>query len=85
MLLKNLNQLTGLDSSVSIVNATDWPGAAGYPYDTLICISGGTVNSILIQSGNTQRTDGSFYLPAGQQIEVSWTSGHPPTITAFRM
>src|SRR5579863_2450091 len=87
MLLKNLNQLTGLDSSVSIINATPWPGAGGYPYDALVCITGGTMVGIQIQGGNTLCNDGTFYVPVGQQIAVNWSAaGHPPpTIVVFRM
>ncbi|MGA8576066.1 MAG: glycosyl hydrolase family 28-related protein [Candidatus Cybelea sp.] len=82
-LLKNLNQPNGLDSAAAFTNGQDWPPGGGYPYDALILISGGSGVIVNIQGDNTGRTDGAFYLPVGQKINIRWTS--QPTINVFPM
>ncbi len=67
----------------SSFNGVPWPGSGWYAYDAYIYVSGGNVTSIYIDTTNTGRTDGAFYLAANHTITITWRS--LPTIAVFRM
>ena len=83
----NTNQPYGFDPLTTnpITKNTPWPGAAGYPYNALICISGGGGVSVQIDGVDTNLTQGAFYLAATSQITVKWTGTNAPTINVFRL
>lgn len=83
----NTDQPGGYDSNASAQllssNGTPWPGAGGYSFDAEIYVTGGNVTKITIGATDTGRKDGAFYLPAGDNITIAWTT--QPTIKVFRV
>ncbi len=81
----NTNQFIGYDANATAElassNGTPWPGPGGYPYDALICL-GGLIESVQIGGVTCPGpTVGTFYLPAGQTITVTWTEA--PAMAVF--
>jgi hypothetical protein len=73
ILLNNTNQMQGYDATASseIELGAAWPTAEGYPYNAFITVTG--TASIEIGGQATGLSNGSVYLPVGQNITVSGT------------
>jgi hypothetical protein len=75
ILLKNTNQFVGYDSIASgtVTSGVAWPTSEGYPYDAVVTVAG-SASSIKIGTEATALLNGSFYVPAGQTITITWST-----------
>ena len=81
ILLNNTNQLLGYDATASgsIATGTAWPPAEGYPYNAFVTVTG--TAAVKVGTEATGLTNGSFYIPVGQTITVTFSES--TTIRVF--
>jgi hypothetical protein len=82
ILLNNTNQFIGYDSaaSASVTSGVAWPLSEGYPYNAFVTVFG-AAGSIKIGAEATGLLSGSFYLPVGQTITITWSTA--PVVRIF--